>query len=242
MAQPEFPLNKPQILVIDDEKALVKSIERALKAEYTLATAYSGDQGLQLARRVQPDLIILDIMMPGMDGYETCKRLRQDPALKSIPILFLSALSAVESKITGFEVGADDYLTKPFDIRELYSRIKAILRRSQQTVSSPRPAVLTQGELTLNCQTFEVTTKNGGHHLTPIEFDLLYFYLTHPGQTFTSIQLLQDIWHYPSDAGSPNLVRLHIKNLRGKMEPDPKNPADQKTIPKHGYILPTQNT
>lgn len=232
---------KPKILVIDDEEALVKSIQRTLQKEYDLFAAYSGAQGLQLARQVQPDLIILDIIMPGMDGYETCRHLRQDPALQSVPILFLSALSTVESKLTGFDIGADDYLTKPFDIRELLSRVRAILRRS--TTPSPEQAgiLLKQGDIVLNCHTFEVTTRNGVHALTPTEFELLYFFMHHPNQVFTGLQLLQRVWKYPPETGNPSLVRMHIKNLRQKMEPDPRRPRYIKTVPRHGYLLNTRS-
>lgn len=231
-------MSKTQILVVDDEEVLVKSITRALQREYDILSAYNGMDGLRLARQEKPDLIILDIIMPGMDGYQTCRELRQDPLLKTTPILFLTALSTIESKITGFEAGADDYLPKPFDIRELGLRIKAILRRSQeQEEANSETALLTHNDINLNLKIFEVTTKNGAHHLTPVEFDLLHHFIRHPGQVFSSNELLRQIWGYSSSLGNASLVRMHIKNLRQKIEPNPKKPIYLKTIPRHGYFL-----
>ncbi len=234
-------MGKAHILVIDDEETLAKSIERMLRKEYQVSIAYSGVQGLKIARRVKPDLIILDVLMPGMDGYETCREFKKDPILESTPILFLSALSSVESKIISLEAGADDYIVKPFDIRELSLRLKAILRRSQSEEIIPPPTVLQHGTIILDSQSFKVTTQKGISHLTPIEFDLLYYFMNHPGEVFTSSRLLQDVWDYPSDTGSPDLVRMHIKNLRSKIEPNPRTPIYIKTIPRHGYTMPTNS-
>jgi DNA-binding response OmpR family regulator len=196
-----------------------------------------------MARRLKPDLIILDVRMPGMDGYETCRELRQDPLLKSTPILFLSAISATESKIRGLEAGADDYLVKPFNIRELQLRVKAILRRrtiqeSTDDEQPPQPKVIKRRDITLNSQSYQVKTRKGTSYLTPIEFDLLYYFMSHPDEVFTSDRLLQDIWDYPTDTGSPDLVRMHIRNLRSKIEPNPQRPIYIKTIPRQGYMMP----
>jgi DNA-binding response OmpR family regulator len=234
-----------RILVIDDEEAITTSIERTLRNDYQISVAHSGIQGIKTARRFKPDLIILDVRMPGMDGYETCRELRQDPLLKATPILFLSAISTVESKIKGLEAGADDYLVKPFNVRELQLRVKAILRRiSAETEEAPSemPKTIKQGDITLDSQSYEVKTRKGIAYLTPIEFDLLYYFLSHPDEVFTSARLLQDIWDYPTDTGSPDLVRMHIKNLRNKIEPNPQRPIYIKTIPRHGYIMPINHS
>lgn len=232
-------MEKVQILVIDDEEIIIKSIERTLRKEYQVAVAYSGVQGLKVARRIKPDLIMLDVMMPGMDGYETCRELKKDPLLASIPIIFLSAVSSVDSKITSLEAGADDYLVKPFDIRELQLRIKAVLRRhhTNNARQAPAPAIISCGSIQLNSKTFEVSGLKGQAQLTPIEFDLLYYFMSHPGEVFSSARLLQEVWDYPSDTGSPDLVRMHIKNLRSKIEPLPQSPVYIKTIPRHGYTM-----
>ena len=230
---------KAHILVIDDEVALCKTIERLLRKSYQVSMAHSGIQGLKTARRVKPDLIILDVLMPGMDGHETCREMKQDPVLSHIPILFLSALSSVDSKVVSLEAGAEDYVVKPFDKRELQLRVQVLLRRQQESATPVKPpAVLQHGPISLNSRSFEVTTEKGVAHLTPIEFDLLYYFMSHPGQVFSSNRLLQDVWDYPSDTGSPDLVRMHIKNLRQKIEPNPQAPIYIKTIPRHGYTMP----
>ena len=119
-----------KVLVVDDEERVALSIERSLQQNYQVRVAYNGTEALKIARRVNPDLIILDVVMPGMSGFEVCRELRHDPLLQSVPILFLTARGRVEDKIEGFEAGADDYLTKPFDVRELLLRVKAILQRT----------------------------------------------------------------------------------------------------------------
>lgn len=231
-------MEKAQILVIDDEEIIIKSIERTLRKDYQVSVAYSGVQGLKAARRIKPDLIMLDVMMPGMDGYETCRELKKDPILASIPVIFLSALASVDSKVVSLEAGADDYLVKPFDIRELQLRIKAVLRRNQtKDTAEPAPTIITCGSIQLNSQSFEVVSLKGQAHLTPIEFDLLYYFMNHPGEVFSSARLLQEVWDYPSDTGSPDLVRMHVKNLRSKIEPLPQSPMYIKTIPRHGYTM-----
>ncbi|MFQ5611457.1 MAG: response regulator transcription factor [Anaerolineae bacterium] len=231
------------ILVVDDEEHIAKTIEHALRDIYKVTLAYSGVAALKVARRLRPDLVILDVRMPGMDGYEVCRRLRNDPLLSEVPILFLTALDNVESRIEGFEVGADDYLSKPFDIRELLLRLQALLRRvshreAETENEGNEEIIIHVGDLRLNCKSFELVTRDRSVHLTPVEFDLLYHFMSHPGEIFTSDRLLQEVWDYPSDTGSPDLVRMHIKNIRAKIERDPSKPALIKTVPRHGYMMP----
>lgn len=176
--------------------------------------------------------------MPGMDGYQVARQIRHDPLLKDIPILFLTAKAKDDDKIEGFRAGADDYLTKPFNMEELKLRVAAILRRVVATNdSSGRKDFVQAGSVTLDCRTFEVTAPHGKVLLTNVQFDLLYHLMSHAGQVFTSQQLLQDVWDYPRDTGSPELVRAHIKNLREKLEPVPGNPMYIKTIQGHGYAF-----
>jgi DNA-binding response OmpR family regulator len=227
----------PKILVVDDEESIAKIIEQALSREHHVWVYHSAVEALKVARRINPDLIILDILMPGLDGLDACRQLRRDPVLKSVPILFLTALSRVEDRIEGFEAGADDYLAKPFDVRELVLRVQAILRRAKIGSPEPRPARIKIGELTLNCQTHQVDTGKKKVLLTPVEFDLLYHLMSHSDQIFSSDRLLREVWDYPSDLGSPDLVRMHIKNLRRKIEPDIRNPQFIVTIPRHGYTV-----
>ena len=228
------------ILVIDDDEMVARSIELSLRhSGFHVSVSHSGVVGLKAARREPPDLVILDIIMPGMDGYEVCRQLRADPFLTNVPVLFLTARSKDEDKIEGFRVGGDDYLTKPFNIDELILRVKAILRRNQpQRMQASRQAhILKAGGLVLNCRTFEVTTPYKQAVLTPIQFDLLYYLMSRPGQVFAAERLLRDVWDYPFDAGSPDLVRVHVRNIRERIEPDPTNPIFLCTVPGHGYTI-----
>lgn len=234
------PPKQQSILVIDDDRLVSRTLQKALKLYgYHAMTAKSGTEGLQLARRHQPDLFILDIVMPGTDGYEVCRQIRQDPVLETIPVLFLTAREKEEDRIEGFRAGADDYLSKPFNMEELHLRVEAILRRTQpqQAAKPQEDPVLEIGDVSLDCRTFVVTTPEGSEQLTNVQFDLLYHLMVNAGRIFTSQQLLQDVWDYPRGAGSPELVRAHIKNLREKIEPEPSNPTYVRTIQGHGYTF-----
>lgn len=230
----ENPLAR--ILVVDDDPDVAKSIENSLRKQYKVFVVYSGIEAIKEARRHPPDLIVLDVRMPDMDGLETCQQLRLDPALADIPILFLTALGRPEDRVAGLKAGGDDYLTKPFNLEELLLRIKAILRRSAKT--APRPSsVIEIRDLKLDRNTYQVTTTKKQAKLTPIEFDLLYHLMMYSDEVFTSDRLLQEVWDYPSESGSPDLVRMHIKNLREKVETDPRNPEYIVTIPRRGYTI-----
>lgn len=261
-----------RILMIEDDDIVARTIERCLRGgEYKVTLASSGVEGLQNARRMVPDLVLLDVIMPGMDGYAVCREMRADPLLKDVPILFLTAKAKDEDKITGFTAGADDYLTKPFNLDELLLRVRAILRRtararSEAAASSPMPAheagstwtagpserrpevrgkqaeriIVINGYL-LNINTYELTTPHAGKiRLTPVQFDLLYHLMSHPDEIFSPSRLLDEVWDYPSDAGSPDLVRVHIKNLRERIEADAKVPVFIETIPGYGYTIQTK--
>jgi DNA-binding response OmpR family regulator len=227
------------VLVIDDDELVARTLQRALKMYgYQVLVANSGAEGMQLARRYNPDLILLDIVMPGADGYQVSRQIRGDPILKEAPILFLTAKAKDEDKIEGFRAGGDDYLTKPFNIEELHLRIRAILRRAKSGLTDEEPLNLVRvGDVTLDTRTFRVTTPAGSTLLTNVQFDLLYHLMSNAGQVFTSQQLLQDVWDYPRDTGSPELVRAHVKNLRDKIEPDPKRPIFIRTVQGHGYTF-----
>ncbi len=231
------------ILVIDDDEIVARSVELSLRRDgFQVSVAHSGVDGLKTARRESPDLIILDIIMPGMDGYEVCREIRRDPLLSDVPVLFLTAKGKDEDKIEGFRVGADDYLTKPFNIDELVLRSKAILRRNQPVLQekATRSRMLEVGALKLDCRTFEVTTPTKRILLTPIQFDLLYFLMSHSGEVFSAERLLREVWDYPFDTGSPDLVRVHVRNIRERIEEDATNPEFLCTVPGHGYTIPTE--
>ena len=227
-----------RVLVVDDDPDVAKSIEATLRRYYKVFVVYSGIEAIKEARRHPPDLIVLDVVMPGMDGLETCRQLRIDPALADVPILFLTALGRPEDRVAGLRAGADDYLTKPFNLEELQLRIKAILRRVIQPASTPASKLQTP-HLSLDKTSYTVTTNEKQAKLTPIEFDLLYHLMMHPSEVFTSDRLLQEVWDYPSESGSPDLVRMHIKNLRNKIELDPSSPKYILTLPRRGYTIAT---
>ncbi len=226
------------ILVIDDDELVSRTLQRTLKVYgHQVMVANSGTEGLQLARRHPPELFILDIMMPGMDGYQVCRQIRGDPLLKELPVLFLTAKVKDEDKIEGFRAGADDYLSKPFNMEELQLRVTAILRRTQPIENIVPPTEVIVGGVMLDCRSFKVTTPDHVVLLTNVQFDLLYHLMSNAEQVYNSQQLLQDVWDYPRDTGSPELVRAHIKNLREKIETIPSQPVYIRTIQGHGYTF-----
>jgi len=229
----------PSILVIDDDDLVLRTVQRALKLYgHHVMVARGGAEGMQLARRHRPDMLVLDVVMPGLSGYQVCRQIRQDPLLEDLPILFLTAKGKVEDRIEGFKAGADDYLAKPFDMQELQLRVRAVLRRRTPLgLPEDESDNLAVGAVALDCRTFEVTTPDLTVPLTNVQFDLLYHLMIHHGQAFTSQQLLQDVWDYPPDTGSPELVRAHIKNLREKIEPIPNKPRYIRTLQGHGYTF-----
>ncbi len=235
-------MEKARILVADDEEDLVWAIRYSLEDEgYEVLTAYDGAQTLAAARRYRPDLIVLDIIMPRMDGLRVCQILRRDPSLASVPILFLTARSTVEDIVTGLDVGGDDYLTKPFDLNELKARVRALLRRRRPASTAETMAaehqVLTVGAVKLDPRSRQVRVGERTVSLTPTEFDLLHHLMSHPNEVFSSRQLLEQVWGFPPDVKDTSLVRWHIHNLRAKIEPDPEHPTYICTVSRHGYIF-----
>jgi len=244
------------ILVIEDDYLVARTIERSLNGEEFHVTLTSrGEKGVYIARQNPPDLVILDIIMPDMDGYQVCRAMRSDPKLADVPILFLTAKIKPQDKIAGFKAGADDYLCKPFNLDELILRVQAILRRTKwadepknNRLTPPLGLNGTPSEATAHClflenfildtRTFELQTpKRGKIRLTPLQYDLLYLLMTHPGETFSPSRLLDEVWDFPSGKGSTDLVRVHIKTLRERIEDDPSKPAFIRTIPGKGYTV-----
>jgi DNA-binding response OmpR family regulator len=244
-------MDQKTILVIEDDDIVAQTIEHCLRREnFRVILAQTGIEGLQLARRHQPNLVVLDIIMPGMDGLTVCRQMRQDPTIEDTPVLMLTAKSSDEDKVNGFLAGADDYLSKPFNVDEFILRVRAILRRTEAYRSSSRNSHLTPvtddsrskvieiNGYQLDTRTFELITPNKGKiRLTPIQYDLLYHLMHHVGEIFSPNRLLDEVWNYPLDSGSPDLVRVHIKNLRERIEADPKAPAFIETVPGFGYTI-----
>jgi two-component system, OmpR family, response regulator RpaA len=226
------------VLVVDDEQDVAETITRTLKrAGHDVIMASRGADALEIARQRHPHIVVLDIMMPGMNGIEVCRHMRANPDLAGIPILFLTARGEISDKIEGFEAGADDYLTKHFDLRELTVRVRALLRRVEPADENRPVEFINVGSLSLNCRTFEISSPKAQILLTPVEFELMNFLMRTPGKVFGADQLLQEVWGYPPGTGMPDLVRVHIKNIRDKIEPDPKKPVYLKNILRRGYMV-----
>ena len=225
-----------KILLIDDDKAIVELVKVNLELQgHTILTAYDALTGMALTQQETPDLIILDLMMPEVDGFTTCQRIRQNEDTKDVPILMLTALSRTDDKISGFNAGADDYLTKPFELPELYVRVRALLRRSGKAPSAlTLPEILHAGDITLIPESREVKIIDKVVRLTPIEFEVLHCLLQHHGQTVTTSKLLEEVWGYSPD-DDVDTIRVHIRHLRTRIEISSKRYI--KTVYGGGYQL-----
>ena len=225
------------ILIIDDDKGLLRLVEMALEAHgFEVKTALNGETGLELFQTDPPDLVVLDVMMPGMDGRMVCKRLRER---STIPILFLTARDQVQARVEGLTLGADDYLIKPFNVQELVARIEALLRRTRLPAKTP-PQILRfgGGALVINHDSRQVFVDGEQIHLTPTEYDLLHFLAERAGRVLSVDMIYNNVWSYESDA-DPKTVRWYIWRLRQKIEPDPNNPRFIITEPSLGYRFST---
>ncbi len=226
-----------RILVVDDDLRVCKMIEAVLKGQgHFVIIANSGTKALEEAPRVFPDLILLDVMMPDLNGYEVCRRLRSSIKLSDTPVMFLTARGMVSDRIEGFEAGADDYLMKPFDLRELELRVEALLRRAQKKSGSAKQ--LQAGGMRLDATKYQVEVNGRTVQLTPVEFELLYYLMSRAGEVISAEQLLQEVWRYYPGTGDPTVVRMQIMNLRNKIETTPKNPRYIRTVYRHGYYVP----
>ena len=230
----------PKILVVDDERVMVKGIKFNLENEgYQVECAYDGAAAVELAREGQFDLIILDLMMPEIDGLEACMRIRE---FSNVPIIMLTARSEDTDKIIGFECGADDYITKPFNILELKARIRALLRRAGAAAQQQREADrLTQGAITLDLSERAAWRDGEPVELTAKEFDLMALLMQNPGRVYSRENLLNLVWGYEY-IGEFRTVDVHIRRLREKLEPDPANPEHILTKWGVGYYLANSAT
>lgn len=254
------------IVMFEDDLIAAKAIKQCLNQPgYKVDFFTSANRGLSMVRQLRPDIVILDMATNGLDGSKLCHEMRTDPSVASVPILFLIEQIKDEEKLPDLNLGSDDFLTKPFNCDELNLRVRAMLRRKiaqQNTIRYPFGSNLTSQafnamkkihppknggqksqrivvkDYVLHTQTYELCTPDRGKiRLTPIQFSLLYHLMTHLGQIFSPEQLLGDVWNYPSDAGSPDLVRMHIKNLRSRLESNPSHPMFIKTVTGFGYTI-----
>jgi DNA-binding response OmpR family regulator len=222
------------ILIVDDDPEIMEWLSFDLKLTgFTIDTASDGLSGLKKAQQNIHDLIILDVMMPKMDGFEVCRNLRKSG--KDTPIILLTAKGTIEDKGTGFSAGADDYLVKPFDIQELLMRMRALLRRSIP-VKATSQEVLESGDVKLFPDYLEVRIEQKIIKLTPTEFEILYCLMQHVNQPVTLITLLKEVWGYDAE-DDVRMVRVHMGGLRNKIEPDVKSPQYIQTVTNVGYKL-----
>jgi DNA-binding response OmpR family regulator len=222
-------------MAVDDDVEVLETLGRVLKHEaFDVTLASSGAQALKLLETVHPDMLILDIIMPEMDGITVCRRLRRDARFASLPILFLTAKGSTDDIVTGLDAGADDYVVKPFELAELRARVGALLRRGAREKNSA--SIIELADLRLDSDTYRVFVGDDCIQLTSTEHRLLRYLMEHPNQALSPSHLLQAVWEYPPNTGDPDLVRAHVRNLRAKIE---KNATRKyiRTIHGVGYMI-----
>ncbi len=218
-----------KIMVVDDEKKIVQLVKAYLERNgYRVLAAYDGQEALNLAQREKPDLVVLDLMLPGLSGLDVCRTLRQE---SDVPIIMLTARAEETDKLVGLELGADDYVTKPFSPRELVARVRAVLRRTEPTPMVERVA---QGDITVDLVRHEAWVRGNLVPLTPTEFELLATLIQSPGRVFTRLQLLDKVLGLEYE-GYERTIDAHVKNLRQKIEADSRNPRYVVTVYGVGY-------
>jgi DNA-binding response OmpR family regulator len=219
----------PSVLVVDDEPQIATIARDYLtRAGFSVAVAADGATGLELTRRTQPDLVVLDLGLPRLDGFEVARALRRE---SDVPIIMLTARVDETDRLHGFEVGADDYITKPFSPRELLARIKAVLRRCERPLT---PASITAGDLEIDTAAMTVTVRGDVVTTTATEFRLLHYLAEHAGRVFTRDQILDAVWKETTFV-SPRSVDVYVRKLREKIENDPEQPRYLKTVRGTGY-------
>jgi two-component system alkaline phosphatase synthesis response regulator PhoP len=223
---------KAKILVVDDDRKIVDLVQAYLERDgYRVLAAYDGLQALELARQKWPDLIVLDLMLPGLDGLDVCRILRGEG--NKVPIIMLTAKTTEADKLVGLDLGADDYVTKPFSPRELVARVRAVLRRVSEG-EYEGPSEVRFGDLVVDFAGHEVQVRGETVHLTPTEFKLLEVLIKEPGRAFSRLELLDRVFGYDFE-GFERTIDVHVKNLRKKIEPDSQNPTYIKTVYGVGY-------
>jgi DNA-binding response OmpR family regulator len=226
-----------RILVVDDDPAIVKVVRSYLEqASYAVLTAADGERALQILRHDRPDLVVLDVMLPNRDGWEITRSIRADAALAATPIILLTARVDDTDKIVGLEMGADDYITKPFNAREVVARVRALLRRAQLGQGRGAAQILSAGGLRLDVDHYSLTIDDVAVDLTRTEFKLLQLLMESPGHTLTRDELLEKVMGYAYE-GMGRALDTHIRNLRKKIEPDPERPRYIQTVYGIGYRL-----
>ena len=226
---------KKNILVVDDEKDIVDLITYNLEKEgFAAIKAYDGETALDLVKTKKPDLLILDLMLPGVRGLDVCRFIRKNQDTETLPIIMLTARSDQTDKILGLEIGADDYITKPFNVRELIARVRAVLRRWDERSLTTKTEAFNFKGLHMNYETYEVTVDGKQIELGPTEIKLLRFLTQHPGRVYTRDQLLDYVWGDETFV-EPRTVDVHVSRLRAAIEKDKENPQYILTVRGIGY-------
>jgi DNA-binding response OmpR family regulator len=225
------------ILAVDDDNEVLQTLGSVLKYDaYDVTLASSAAEGQRLLERRMPDMMILDIIMPEMDGITFCRQLRRDTRFIALPILFLTAKGGTDDIVNGLDAGADDYVIKPFEIAELRARVSALLRRGLR--EKPGSTMIQLADLKLDSDTFQVLVRDSSVQLTSTEHRLLRYLMEHPNQALSPGHLLQSVWEYPPNTGDPDLVRAHVRNLRAKIE-QANGRKYIRTIHGVGYMIST---
>ena len=229
---------KKTVLIVEDEKNIVDILRFNLQREgYETLEAFDGEAGLQMARTRHPDIILLDVMLPKMNGFDVCRALRQDG--DNVPVLILTAREEEADKVLGLEIGADDYITKPFSMRELMARVKANIRRTSMRMDSGNTMDTGVG-LVVNTDTYQVTKGGRVVDLTQREYELLTFLASHPGKVYSRIDLMEQVWNYGYVGDDVRTVDVTVRRLREKIEDDPANPTCILTRRGVGYYFSGQ--
>jgi DNA-binding response OmpR family regulator len=234
-------MTKPYVLVVDDDPDVLGTVSRALTREgFEVGRASSGLEALKLLTARRPELIVLDIIMPGLDGLAICRKIRNDSQYNDLTILFLTARGHTDDVVIGLDAGGDDYMIKPFEIAELTARVRALIRRGKRNALIESP-VLEIGKLRLDSNTHQVTiNEQTAIQLTSTEHRLLRYLMEHVDQALSPQHLLEAVWDYPPHTGDPDLVRAHVRNLRTKLETE-GDPSVIRTIHGVGYMVASDN-
>jgi DNA-binding response OmpR family regulator len=220
------------VLIVEDDPDTVNLVQLYLRRDgYQVLTASEGHEGLKLAKEAGPSLVVLDLMLPGLDGMEICRQLRQE---SDVPIIMLTARVEEEDRLEGLNLGADDYVTKPFSPRELAARVRAVLRRTARDAEQEGPPRLSIGDITVDLEKRTVEMRGEQVHLTPTEYRLLVLLMREPGRTFSRDQIIDHVFGYDFD-GFDRTVDAHVSNLRSKLEKDPYKPRYIRTVYGVGY-------
>jgi two-component system alkaline phosphatase synthesis response regulator PhoP len=227
-----------KILIIEDDRDIVELVRYNLANEgFQVSSSHDGATGLSTLKKTPPDLLLLDLMLPKLSGLDICREVRKDESLNRLPILMLTARGEEADRVVGLEMGADDYVTKPFSPRELIARVKALLRRAEPPVDSPRTIEI--GRLAIDPASYRVSHSGKPVPLSTLEFRLLYYLASRPNRVFTRDQLLDAVWGTDRFV-TPRSVDVYVRRLREKIESDPENPTHLKTVRGAGYLFETR--